>query len=297
MNIYPSGVRGLTFTVTKTPAFDTSKQSAPSKVETRVRNTVNPVWTWKLMYSYLLDWPWAIVSGLANTDLRVLMDFFLAASGEFQDFLFTDPDDNYVGPAVTTGGAPNTPLAQLPLVNDGAGNYYSPLQRTLGGLFYEDVTDLNGTPEIYVNGVYESGISGTIPHTIAGPGLALPTVSYMGMYVAWGNQWRASTALSVGATTFDASGHLQKVTTAGTTGTALPTFNDTGGTTTDGSAVWTDQGVAVVTAQFNFYFRVHFGTDSQDFEKFMNQLWCIGGDHSRNGSGMLTLESSRPASI
>ena len=238
MNVYPSGVRGLTFTVTKSAAFDTSKQSSPSKVETRVRNTVNPIWTWKLMYSYLLDWPWAIVSGLANTDLRVLQDFFLAASGEFTDFLFTDPDDNAVGPALISG-SPNVPLAQLQLVNDGAGNYYSPVQRTLGGLFYEDVTDLNGGITVYANGVLQ-----TSGYSLVGPGLALPGASYVGMYLKW---------------------------------TAAPT--------------------PPITAQFNFYQRVHFATDSQDFEKFMNQLWCIGGDHSRNGSGMLTLETSRPTSI
>ncbi len=32
------------------------------------------------------------------TDLRELMGFFLAHQGQFNDFLFTDPSDNWVGP-------------------------------------------------------------------------------------------------------------------------------------------------------------------------------------------------------
>lgn len=39
--------------------------------------------------------------------------------------------------------------------------------------------------------------------------------------------------------------HLQKVTTAGVSGTGpMPTFSTTGGTTADGSVVWTDQGLS-----------------------------------------------------
>lgn len=250
MNVYPSAVRGLTFTVTRSAGFSTDKQTSPSKIETRVQNMINPLWTWKLMYSYLLDRPWMIQSSLINTDLRVLLDFFLAASGQFNDFLFLDPDDNYVGPAMN-GSTPNTPLAQLQIVNDGAGNYYSPIQRTFGGLFYEDITDLNlstgtgGAPlVVYANGVLQE-LGGVSPnYSVLGPGLSLPGASYAGMYLKW---------------------------------TAEPT--------------------PPITAQFGFYFRVHWGTDSQDFEKFMNELWCVGGDHSRNSTGMLTLESSRPTSI
>jgi hypothetical protein len=59
--------------------------------------------------------------------------------------------------------------------------------------------------------------------------------------------WAASTAYALGAEILDPAGHIQKVTTAGTSGSSIPTFNDSSGTTTDGSAVWTDQGARTVT--------------------------------------------------
>ena len=56
--------------------------------------------------------------------------------------------------------------------------------------------------------------------------------------------WQASTAVVLNYEIVDPSGHAQKVTTAGTTGSSEPTFNDNGATTADGTAVWTDQGKA-----------------------------------------------------
>jgi len=72
------------------------------------------------------------------------------------------------------------PQAQLQLVNDGAGNYYSPIQRNMGGLFLEDITDLNGALALYQNGVLV-----TSGYTLMGPGLALPGYSFQGLYVKW----------------------------------------------------------------------------------------------------------------
>src|SRR5579872_2753416 len=145
MNIFPAKVRGLTFTVLRTPGFNTEVQSSPSKLDVRNAYVINPFWRWQLIYEFLKDNPLDLVSGLITTDLRVMMDFFLANSGQNGEFLFLDPDDNSVGPALVAG-VPNAPLAQLQVVTDGAGNYYSPLQRTFGGLFYEDITDLNTDP-------------------------------------------------------------------------------------------------------------------------------------------------------
>ena len=59
--------------------------------------------------------------------------------------------------------------------------------------------------------------------------------------------WAPSLAVSLAATLIDPAGHLQRVTTAGTTGPSAPAFNDAGGVTSDGTAVWTDQGFPPVS--------------------------------------------------
>jgi len=55
--------------------------------------------------------------------------------------------------------------------------------------------------------------------------------------------WAASTAVKVGYVLVDNNGNSQVVTTAGTTDTSAPTWNNTPtGTTADGTAVWTNSG-------------------------------------------------------
>lgn len=58
--------------------------------------------------------------------------------------------------------------------------------------------------------------------------------------------WAAGTTYALGAQIIDPANHLQKATTGGTSGGTIPTFNDIGGTTPDGSGplVWTDQGLS-----------------------------------------------------
>lgn len=254
--LYPA-LPGLTFTSLKTPEFDTLVQSAPNKYEVRLAQTINPVWTWTLIYDFLHDFPWG--SFTQPSELQTLMGFFLQMGGKAGSFVYTDPDDNYVGPALTGVPAPNTPFAQLQLVNDGSGNYYSPIQRTLNGVFYEDITDLNGSIAVYANGTLAT--AGTSPgqYTVLGPGLALPDASYMGMYLKWG-------------------------------GNAAPPTEP-------------------ITAQFHFYFRVRFESDSQDFEKFLGigsaaayamqggGYWTIGGSNAQNGTGTLKLTTARPVPL
>lgn len=298
LKVYPT-LPGLTLPVLRKMSFDTLTQSAPNKYETRLPQTVNPVWEWQLVYDFLRDFGYG--SFFTVSELRTIEDFFLFQGGQAGDFLFTDPSDNSVGPAMN-GSEPNTPLAQLSIVNDGLGNYYSPIQRTLGGLFYEDITDLNGAIVVYANGTLVT--QGIEPGQcqVLGPGLGLPGASYMGMYLQWNppNAWQAETNYSVGAEIMDPAGHIQQCTThTSPTGGTIPTFNDSGGTTTDGGVIWTDQGynpgpTGPITAQFSFYFRVHFQSDSQDMEMFSNAFWTIGGSESKNGTGYLTLESSRP---
>ena len=134
--VYPT-LPGLTFTVVKSAEFNTLDQGAPNKYEVRIAQSINPVWHFTLVYEFLRDFPWGAF--VTVSELRTMLGFFLAQRGMAGSFLFTDPDDNYVGPALASG-VPNTPWAQLPLVDDGAGNYYSPVQRTLDGNFSEDIT-------------------------------------------------------------------------------------------------------------------------------------------------------------
>jgi hypothetical protein len=57
---------------------------------------------------------------------------------------------------------------------------------------------------------------------------------------------------------------------------------------------WLTTPATPVTATFQFYFRVNFEGDTQDFEQWAFGLWTIGGSKSKNGSGYLKLMSSRP---
>jgi len=253
--VFPT-LPGLTFTVVKSPGFNTLIDPAPNAYEVRLAQTVNPVWTWTLIYDFLHDFFWGSFSSVS--ELRTLMGFFNGQYGKANSFLFSDPDDNAVGPGLIVS-TPNIPLAQLQVVNNGAGHYYSPLQRTLDGVTYEDITDLNpqnGTGlQVWANGT-PVGSPSTL---LKGPGLAVPGKSFMGLYVDWG-----------------------------TTNPAQP-----------------------VTAAFNFYFRVRFDSDMQDFEKFLalgdqagqppagqgGGYWTVGGSESQNGSGTLKLRTARPAPL
>lgn len=310
--VFPS-LPGLTFTSVKSPAFNTLDEEAPNAYESRLPQTTNPVWTWTLIFDFLHDFFWGDYTTVS--ELRTLMGFFNGRYGKALSFLYTDPDDNYVGPALVSA-SPNAPLAQLALVSDGVGNYYSPIQRTLDGITYEDITDLNGAIAIYLNGSLASAGTGANQYEVMGPGLAIPGYSFMGLYLKWGAgaaAWASGHAYSLDDEILDPAGHIQKATTAGTSGGTIPIFNDEGSTTPDGSGslVWTDQGyyagpAAPVTAQFNFYFRVRFDKDSLDFEKFLaigssgefvagqgGGYWTIGGSEAQNGTGTLSLRTAR----
>jgi hypothetical protein len=61
--------------------------------------------------------------------------------------------------------------------------------------------------------------------------------------------WRPATGQQVGVSTIDANGNIQTVTTAGTTAGTTPNWNKTlGGTTTDGTVVWTNEGPGIAAA-------------------------------------------------
>lgn len=317
--LYPWAVRGWTYPIMKSMEFRTTVQQAPNFYETRIVNSQNPIWHWTLVYNYLKDSPQDLVASLSpHTDYRYLQGFLLANQGKYAEFLFDDLSDDTIGmrpepggsatypsvakvsifptqqffyPAgtyivdnhnpphlqqVTQGGVSGTTiptfnsiggnttwgsvivhdtgvfngaLAQtLPLVNDGASNYYSPLQRNFGGQFLEDITDQNTSVyplSVWANGVLQTpGASGTGTYQVFGPGLAIPGYSYQGLYLKW---WLPPTG--------------------------------------------------PITALGQFYFRTRLESDSQDIEEFLNNLYTVGGEDSKNGSGYIKLMSSRVASV
>lgn len=66
--------------------------------------------------------------------------------------------------------------------------------------------------------------------------------------------WPASQALTSGTFVIDAAGNVQKVTTPGTTGATIPSFNSTlNGTTTDNTVTWTNVG-AIPNAAASYLF-------------------------------------------
>jgi Conserved hypothetical protein 2217 (DUF2460) len=299
--LFPT-VKGLTLPILKTAEFSTIVQKSAGGATVRIPQMQNPLWHFTLVFDYLYDTFYSPNNTQAYapyTDLQTLMGFYTARHARSDDFLLFDPSDytasglmsgiwqaghtyglgtviidvaghaqqvttpgisgnfipafNHTGGTTADGGGtliwtdqgvfplgfPNAPSPLL-LLTDSAGIFYSPLQRTMGGLFAEDITDLvPGTLNVYANGVLQ-----TSGYSVLGPGLALPGVSFGGLYLQW---------LVVPATP--------------------------------------------VTATFQFYFRVCFEQDTQDFERTMQGLWTIGGSMSKNGSGYLKLETSRPPGV
>ena len=93
--------------------------------------------------------------------------------------------------------------------------------------------------------------SNTVMQTILGRPFRWPENRIVTGFVSTASQqdyfllytWVASTAVSLGWRVIDTNGNSQRVTTAGTTNSSAPSWNaSTGGTTTDGGAVWTNDG-------------------------------------------------------
>jgi hypothetical protein len=170
---------GLAWPVQKSSEFNTIVQDSPNFMDTRISQTRNPRWHWELTFDVLRD-------KTTPSEYRQLQGFILALGGRGADFLYSDPSDNAVGPAMLSG-SPNTD-AELQVVDDGAGNYFSPIQRNFGSQFLEDITDLNGAIAVYANGTLATVGTGAGQYTVAGPGLAVPGASFLGMYLAWGSE-------------------------------------------------------------------------------------------------------------
>jgi hypothetical protein len=108
---------------------------------------------------------------------------------------------------------------------------------------------------LHVQQVATPGTSGTYASTPFHPAWSTSGGTVVDNAVTWTDHgispcavcgsWVANHAYAVGNQIVDSAHHLQVVTTAGTSGPSVPTFNHSGSTTIDG-LTWTDLGTSVV---------------------------------------------------
>lgn len=132
--IFPT-LPGLAWAVTKTPEFHTETFTSANLTEQRLSLTPYPVYNITLTYEFLRS--------DSNQELQTLIGFFMQRQGSFDNFLYTDPNDNTAGGTGTQIGT-----------GDGATTAFQ-LVRSLGG-FVEPVMNINGTPQIYVGGTLQT---------------------------------------------------------------------------------------------------------------------------------------------
>lgn len=132
--VFPA-LPGLAWSVDKQPEFATVVRAAATGQETRVALMPAPRWRFKLGYDLL--------RADANAELQTLMGFFLARQGQYDSFLYQDPDDHSVTAQPIGAGDGTTVAFQL--------------VRSFGG-FAEPVKapNLGATLNVYLAGVLQS---------------------------------------------------------------------------------------------------------------------------------------------
>ena len=142
--IFPE-LPGLTWSVTKSPIFQTRVQRAASGRELRALDYPYPLWQFTLSFAFLRDNPDA---GL--DELRTLLGFYLTSQGAHGTFLFKDPSDH-------------STADQFLGIGDSS-RYIFQLQRTIGsslpgGGFAEPIVAPNIVDAIYFDGTIQNTAS------------------------------------------------------------------------------------------------------------------------------------------
>lgn len=127
--VFPT-LAGLSWPVTRTPNFNTMRQTGSDLSELRGTFTLYPVYDITLTYD--------ILRNDAHDEFRTLVGFFEQRLGSWDSFLFTDVDDYQVANQVFAVADGNT--VDFPLI------------RTFGGS-NTPVRNLNGAPTLTVNNV------------------------------------------------------------------------------------------------------------------------------------------------
>ena len=139
--VFPA-LPGLSWSVTKTPTFQTRIQRAVSGRELRALDYPYPLWQFTLVFAFLRDEPTA---GL--DELRSLLGFYLTCQGAYGTFLFQDPYDYQVTGQYLGTGDSSSAVFQL--------------QRTMGtslpsGGFVEPIVAPNLVTAVYFDGIIQN---------------------------------------------------------------------------------------------------------------------------------------------
>ena len=146
-NVLFPKIRGLAWSVTKTPTFSTEIQESVAGREVRVQNFQNPIWEFTLTYEYLLNDPRSRDEN-EQTPLETLVGFYLARGGQFDDFLLNESD--------LTGRLEDSAYTGQPIgTGDGVTKSFQ-LVRNIGGFLEAVQNPMNQTATIYVNGAAKS---------------------------------------------------------------------------------------------------------------------------------------------
>jgi uncharacterized protein (TIGR02217 family) len=153
--VFPT-LLGLTWNVLKAPLWSTKVQRSVGGKELRAAFYSAPIWTWTLSYEILRQ-------ATAFQELQQLVGFFNARRGRYDSFLFSDPSDNAV--VTQNFGTGDDVKTAFQLVRDyGAGGFTG----------RENVYDLAGAPQIFVNAVlktvttdYTIGSTGVVTFVVA----------------------------------------------------------------------------------------------------------------------------------
>ena len=277
--VYPV-FRGLAFSVTKTPNWASRMQRAVSGRTLRTSDYVNPVWTIKLIYAVLHDFPWC--SYTSPTELRTMMDFFNSSGGAFDAFLLDDPTDD----TVTGQVLPAAISTQASVAVNNPGTGYS-----TGDQVY--LTGGTGAPGL-TNAAQSSW---TITATTGGGGVTGLSVLNPGFYTIVPGTSSIATTTNGGGDgtltldlTWTTTVQLVRQLVPGGFAEAIIAPNTVsnlyfGGTPQSGWSVDPTTGLVtlpsaffstqpVITADFTYYIRVYF-PDALDFEQFAHGYYQI----------------------
>jgi uncharacterized protein (TIGR02217 family) len=143
-NVLFPKIRGLAWSVVKTPTFATEIQQSLAGREVRVQNYQNPLWEFTLTYEYLLNDP-RFRDENEQTPLETLVGFFLARGGQFDDFLLNETD--------VTGRLEDSVYSGQPIGSGNGSTTSFQLVRNIGGFLEACQNPANQAATVYLNGV------------------------------------------------------------------------------------------------------------------------------------------------